>query len=609
MKVALSGIAGITLNERKAFEKFLQYLVKMGVNSEQSFSDAVDEHREIMKHKGENFDAMMKEVALWMKQCTPSGGKKWEAGNEPFACKAGFDLFFKYAPEEIKTILKSGGQPLLNTFSDKLSKDVYASLKTINQEEYEKLVKKVDPDEIMQVYRECGFSRMGGEEDEDYINRCIGLDYRNAFDDDSLAFNIENLLNAPEVHASFDRGFELYVYYNDMSLGGVEAPESALNEISLKAMIKTILKEEGINSEVEFLNSQDKIDEKTFDLSFKLLNPPADSDAEGLASLVLTKPDMYKEVLPATAAAEVVAEAMSLKQKLDFMFSEAYPKIKAYTKDGRDCVNIEIEAGDTKCEFKAYKDGELLSEGCDTNFDPLLKKGLVFSMKELLKQRETWAEIKISDQDINKLSSLVSQMEPENLYMDGEISVKEGEKRLKELKKEWEALEKKIGRKVTPQEVFDWENESNAAVNKKLSDMVKKGDKVLEIETGAIVEIGDKTSKHINVIYSKTPDNVSFTSMAVKNFNLKFKAIATAAPKMEDLERVELYPTAKDMNVEAILTKMNREDGSSYYGIRAVDYMKKGGKNLGHSLITYPSLEAAKKIFDGIKNRVPKAKN
>lgn len=298
MNIAKSGVAGLTQTERKAFEKFLQALVANRVDSEDGFIKAMKPFIMSMKHVNGDFEKMMKEVALWMKQCVPGGNKKWEAGSEPFASKAGFDLFFKYAPEEIKSILKSGGQPLLNIFSEKLAKDVHASLKTINLEEYEKLVKKVDPKIVINLYEEdYGYTRLGGEEDDAYIARAIGLDYRNAHDDAALAFDVDALIGS-ESFAAFDRGFTLYVYYNDQDLGGIEAQESGLNEASLKAMIEEILLENGVDSKIKFVGSQEKIDEKTFDIEFELLTTPAAGDESGLISVELTKPELYKEILP-----------------------------------------------------------------------------------------------------------------------------------------------------------------------------------------------------------------------------------------------------------------------------------------------------------------------
>jgi hypothetical protein len=81
------------------------------------------------------------------------------------------------------------------------------------------------------------------------------------------------------------------------------------------------------------------------------------------------------------------------------------------------------------------------------------------------------------------------------------------------------------------------------------------------------------------------------------------KMFSEAGPKMLDLEKVQMYPDDKEKDVVAILTQMNRDDGTSYYGIRTIDYNKRGGKDLGHSLITYPSLEKAQAAFQSAKRK------
>lgn len=285
------GFAGITEKFRKAFELFLKTLVVERVASETDFEKVASRYRMTSKNIGIDFDNLMVEVAKWMKQCVPGGNKKWASDMDTFD-KTGFDLFFQYAPENIVSILKSGGQPLLNIFSDRFAKDVTASLKTINLDEYEKLVMKVDSHEIMKVYREHGYSRMPGEEDGHYISRCIMLDYRDAFDDNSLAFNIDNLISAPESVTAKKGDFTLFVYYGDDKIGDVEAPESALNEASIKAMIESVFKDAEIEVTVKEFEKQEKLDATTIDFGFEL-----DNGECGFASIELSKPEMYKEVI------------------------------------------------------------------------------------------------------------------------------------------------------------------------------------------------------------------------------------------------------------------------------------------------------------------------
>jgi hypothetical protein len=49
---------------------------------------------------------------------------------------------------------------------------------------------------------------------------------------------------------------------------------------------------------------------------------------------------------------------------------------------------------------------------------------------------------------------LVGALSPENLYCDGEISHAQGVKKYKALRKQWWALEIRVGRKVTEDEVW-----------------------------------------------------------------------------------------------------------------------------------------------------------
>jgi hypothetical protein len=58
-----------------------------------------------------------------------------------------------------------------------------------------------------------------------------------------------------------------------------------------------------------------------------------------------------------------------------------------------------------------------------------------------------------------------------------------------------------------------------------LNKCVSEGDKVIEISTGKTVEVGPMTSKHVYVVYEKTPKMVRGVSMSVKDFNKQFKAI------------------------------------------------------------------------------------
>jgi hypothetical protein len=72
----------------------------------------------------------------------------------------------------------------------------------------------------------------------------------------------------------------------------------------------------------------------------------------------------------------------------------------------------------------------------------------------------------ISDEDMSKFLQLVSELSPENLSCDGELSSDEISHRYGRLMVEWRLLEKKVGRKVTESEVWHWQ-ESGITNDKK----------------------------------------------------------------------------------------------------------------------------------------------
>ena len=54
---------------------------------------------------------------------------------------------------------------------------------------------------------------------------------------------------------------------------------------------------------------------------------------------------------------------------------------------------------------------------------------------------------------------LAIALEPENLYMDGECSKAESQRRYNRIMMKWRELEKKVGRKVSVTEAFGFRNE------------------------------------------------------------------------------------------------------------------------------------------------------
>lgn len=63
---------------------------------------------------------------------------------------------------------------------------------------------------------------------------------------------------------------------------------------------------------------------------------------------------------------------------------------------------------------------------------------------------------KIPDGIMEQFSVLSGELSPENLTCDGELSNSEVKIKYKNLMKQWLALERKIGRTVSEDEVFQW---------------------------------------------------------------------------------------------------------------------------------------------------------
>jgi len=66
----------------------------------------------------------------------------------------------------------------------------------------------------------------------------------------------------------------------------------------------------------------------------------------------------------------------------------------------------------------------------------------------------------VSQEQRNKFLGLCSELSPENLCCDGEISMTQARARERQIKREWRQLEEEVGRKVTQDEVWDWELEN-----------------------------------------------------------------------------------------------------------------------------------------------------
>ena len=117
--MAGTSLAKINEEDKNKFIKFLQTLVAAEITNEQEYEKVASDFRNVSKGKGVDFDKIVLEAAEHMKETLPGfPTTKWGE----FSSKDGFDIFYQFAPLKIKAILKEGGQPMLNVYSDKFAK-------------------------------------------------------------------------------------------------------------------------------------------------------------------------------------------------------------------------------------------------------------------------------------------------------------------------------------------------------------------------------------------------------------------------------------------------------------------------------------------------------
>ena len=65
----------------------------------------------------------------------------------------------------------------------------------------------------------------------------------------------------------------------------------------------------------------------------------------------------------------------------------------------------------------------------------------------------------MSREQLHKFFDLVSELSPENLHEDGEISIRQARQKERRLLRQWNTLENEVGRRVTEEEVWkEWLN-------------------------------------------------------------------------------------------------------------------------------------------------------
>jgi hypothetical protein len=66
------------------------------------------------------------------------------------------------------------------------------------------------------------------------------------------------------------------------------------------------------------------------------------------------------------------------------------------------------------------------------------------------------AKTGLTDDAKQEFLSLASRLSPENLHCDGEVSRTEAKRRQAQIMREWRSLEKRVGRKITEDQVWKW---------------------------------------------------------------------------------------------------------------------------------------------------------
>ena len=64
-------------------------------------------------------------------------------------------------------------------------------------------------------------------------------------------------------------------------------------------------------------------------------------------------------------------------------------------------------------------------------------------------------DLVIEKRYLQQFKDLCVRLEPENLTCDGELSRSESDRKYKKLMKDWKRLEKKVGRSVSEQEIWE----------------------------------------------------------------------------------------------------------------------------------------------------------
>ena len=125
-----TSLAMIEEKYRKVFIDFLNYLIDQKVGSVANYNEASKKYILEYNIYQSDFDKAIWEAAKWISNTLPGfKSTKWDE-KDVFEAKKGFDILYQYAPLEIRSILRDGGQPILEVYSNKFSKKATSNVHT-----------------------------------------------------------------------------------------------------------------------------------------------------------------------------------------------------------------------------------------------------------------------------------------------------------------------------------------------------------------------------------------------------------------------------------------------------------------------------------------------
>lgn len=130
-----TSFAGIDKKYSIIFTKFLDYIYKRRVNSNESYDRAADDFIAINSIYASDYKEAITKSIEWISETLPGfKSLRWDDEKCDFDHKDGFDIFYQYAPTELTLPIKNSGQKVLDVYSKKFatkyasSADIYKAL-------------------------------------------------------------------------------------------------------------------------------------------------------------------------------------------------------------------------------------------------------------------------------------------------------------------------------------------------------------------------------------------------------------------------------------------------------------------------------------------------